>query len=125
MKAKSAHKRVEYTIVGLQLGLTCLCIVVTSCISRNFANVMSAAIGAGIVILSTLLYGRIALINNCLAYPAVALKRHQLAMLLRFMLSLILFALVAILYRQCNFVVLFVSYVVCSGSYWLSLLSRA
>ena len=89
---------------------------------KNYNNTLSVFLGGILVIIPTFIYSFTVFINGLVAYPSVALKRHQKAMVFRFLANFVLFALVMVLYRQCNFVLLFLGYIITLSGYWLSLI---
>ena len=111
-----------HKVVKTQFCLGLLCVIVVGVITRNYNSMISALTGMGLVMLPTILYAIIAFSKGVVAYPEVALGRHQKAMVMRFLLNFALFALVLIYYRQCNFLVLFITYFVTISGYWFSLI---
>ena len=89
---------------------------------KNYNYTLSVFLGGILVIIPTFIYSFTVFINGLVAYPSVALKRHQKAMVFRFLANFVLFALVMVLYRQCNFVLLFLGYIITLSGYWLSLI---
>ncbi|MFN7094365.1 MAG: hypothetical protein ACK4M7_03275, partial [Burkholderiales bacterium] len=57
-----------------------------------------------------------------IVYPTHALGSHQKAALIRFLVNMILFALVFISYPQCKVIELFLTYFVTLSGYWFSLI---
>lgn len=88
----------------------------------NYDYFISSILGSVIAIIPTFLYVKVAFVNGVINYPENALKQHKRAMKLRFLLTLILFALVFVYFRHCNFLLLFIDYIVTLSAYWINLI---
>lgn len=111
-------------IVKLQLIFGLSCVIFTAIIIKNFSGVLSAFLGLLLALMPTIAYIKIAFAKGLVDYPSVVLGRHQKAMLLKFLLNIILFALVFISYKQCNFFALFATYFITLSGYWVSLIKK-
>lgn len=111
-------------VIKFQLALGVICTLAVALITQNLNSILSALIGVALVLLPTLGYAFVAFRRGVVAYPGVALGRHQKAMVLRFILNFVLFALVIINFRQCNFLVLLITYFVTLSGYWFSLIKN-
>ena len=113
------HKVILWEVV-----LTVTFTLLVAIISKNLNSTLSAFLGGFLVFISTLIYSFFAFKRGVVAYPSIVLKRHQKAMVSRFLANFILFALVIIFYRQCNFLLLLIGYLVTIGGYWVSLINN-
>lgn len=121
MSGNTGHLVIVKKVLQLQI-LLALAVVLCAYLMRcNINDACSSIIGAVIAILPTLIYVRIAFKNGLVTSPIKALGRHQKAFFIRFALNLFLFLITFLFYRNCNFLILFISYVVVLGAYWLSL----
>ena len=120
---KSRSLAPVWRVVKLQLILAIICtlIVLMTVHSRN--AVISSLVAAMIAIIPTALYIKIAFAKGVVNYPQNALKQHKKAMVARFLASLVLFFLVCCYFRQCNFLVLFIVYIIILSAYWFSLVT--
>lgn len=122
------YKNLRFTFgqkaIRLQVGLCLTCIVVVAIVAKNFNSVVSAAVGGGLVIIPTLLYAHIVFRKGVVNYPATTLRLHQIAMVARFIANFVLFVIVCLSYKQCDFLTLFVTYLVTLSAYWLSLIKK-
>ena len=118
------HFTFSQRVIKFQLTLGIACTVMVLLVTNNLNDMLSALTGVILVIIPTLMYAFIAFRKGVIAYPVVALKRHQMAMLLRFVTNLVCFAAVVILYRQCNFPLLLLAYCVTLSGYWFSLIKK-
>ena len=121
MDYKNQHLILGQKVIRWELSLALICTLVVAVVTRNYNSIISAFLGGVLVLVPTLIYVYIAFRKGVIAYPGVALGRHQQAMVLRFVVNFVLFALVVIIYRQCNFLLLLISYFVTLSGYWLSL----
>ncbi|MBP9743351.1 MAG: ATP synthase subunit I, partial [Burkholderiales bacterium] len=110
--------------VKLQIGLSLICVVVTAIIAKNLNSIISAAVGGGLAIIPTLLYAYIVFRKGLINYPATTLRLHQMAMAVRFIANFVLFVIVCLNYKQLDFLILFVTYLVTLSAYWLSLIKK-
>ena len=112
-------------LLKLQLIIALGFSLVVLFVSKNLRDVASTGAGGLIAVIPTWGYIKIALRDKFLVgYPAQVLKRHKQAMLVKFLLSILLFALCAIFFRACNFLLLFTTYIcVILGAYMLALIN--
>ena len=111
------HKVILWEVI-----LTFIFTSLIACVSNNYNNVLSAFLGGVLVFIPTLIYSFFAFKKGIVAYPRVALKRHQKAMVFRFFANFILFTTVIVFYRQCNFLLLLIGYLIAISGYWVSLI---
>lgn len=122
MDYKNQHIILSHKVIRWELTLAGICTLVVAITTKNFNSTLSAILGGILVLVPTVIYAFIAFRKGVIAYPGVALGRHQKAMVFRFIINFVLFALVVIFYRQCNFLVLLITYLITMGGYWLSLI---
>ena len=108
-------------VVWLQLSLIFLLVTLVGAVTQSFNSILSAFMGGVSVLISTLVYGFVAFKDGIIVCPKVAFNNHQKAILGRFIANLILFILIFLLYRKCDFLSLFIAYIVVLSSYWLAL----
>lgn len=121
MSSSIKHVLIVSKVLRLQIFLALFAAVIAYLVHHHINDVHSSLIGAVIAILPTLVYTKIAFKNGLVTSPVKALGRHQKAFFVRFFLNLILFLVVFLFYRNCNFVILFISYGAVLSAYWLSL----
>ena len=109
-------------VFKLQALLGTVCIVSIWLFIHDVHDVVSASLGAVLVLVTTLIYFIVAFTKSRVTSPRQALKRHQYAMIMRFITNMIGFGAIIIIYPACNFVILIVAYVITLSSYWFSLL---
>jgi F0F1-type ATP synthase assembly protein I len=109
-------------VIKLQLGLGSACSLLVALIMQDFNSILSALLGFALALASTVVYAKVAFAKGKIAYPAHALSSHQKAALLRFLVNMVLFALVFISYPQCKVIELFLTYFVTLSGYWFSLI---
>jgi len=106
----------------LQFFLGGMAITAFSIIKHDLTATFSGILGVLLVMLPSLIYVRMTVLNKRVANPYIILGRHKKAMVVRFFSSALLFLFVVLLYRKCNFLVLFVTYCVAISSNWFVLL---
>ncbi len=124
MNYKSLQLIIGHKVILWEVVLTLIFTLLVAVISKNFNSILSAFLGGVLVFIPTLVYSFFAFKKGVVAYPGVVLKRHQKAMVFRFLANFILFALVIIFYRQCNFLLLLIGYLVTIAGYWVSLINN-
>lgn len=112
------------SVLKLQLALGACCVLIVALIAKDLNSVFSAFLGLILVLLPTLLYVFMVFRHGVVAYPKIALGRHQKAMVFRFVANFVLFLLVVISYKQCKFLWLLLTYFVTLSGYWFSLIKR-
>ncbi len=124
MNYKSSQLIVGNKVILWEVVLTLIFTLLVAIISKSYNSTISAFLGGVLVLVPTLVYAFFAFKKGVVAYPSVALKRHQKAMVFRFLANFILFALVIIFYRQCNFLLLLIGYLIAISGYWVSLIKN-
>lgn len=104
----------------MQAALGFAAILLTAVISLNWHDIVSAVLGFSLVLMSTLVYVKIAWSKKVLP-AAVVFARHKKAELYKYLTNLVGFALVFILYKQVQILALFTAYIVTLSSYWFGL----
>jgi len=122
MKNDRKHVTVVYQLVKIQLiaGLTAAAIVAAH--KHDLNTLFSAIVGLVLAISPTIVYTMVAFSGGLVTTPTIAYTRHKKAMISRFILNLLLFGLVALIYRQCDYTALLITYIVSLSGYWISLL---
>lgn len=113
-------KLVNKTLV-LQALLGLFSVVISGLIFKTTNAILSSALGCSLVIIPTLVYIKIGFAKGMIVLPSEAFRLHKKAMVAKFTANLVLFLLVIILYRKCNFLILFLTYIVTLSSNWLNL----
>jgi F0F1-type ATP synthase assembly protein I len=96
--------------------------IVIAAHTRSMNALLSGMIGLIIALISTIVGAKIAFSDGLVVAPSVAYTRHKKAMIGRFILNLLLFAVVVLVYRQCNYIALFLTYIVALSGYWIGLI---
>ncbi len=120
----SQHFNGVKNILKLQLLFGCSCIIFAIFMLKNVNGILSAFLGLLLALVPTLVYIKIAFAKGLVNYPSVILARHKKAMLLKFIINFILFAIVFIFYKKCNYFALFGTYIVTLSGYWVSLIKK-
>ena len=110
-----------WRVIKLQLILGIICTVIVLICTRNGNDVFSSILGCLIALIPTFLYIKVVFRSGVVNYPRDALKLHKKAMIVRFLTSFGLFILVICLFKECNFLVLFLTYIMSLSAYWFSL----
>ncbi len=124
MDYKNWHLILGHKVIRCELILALICICVIALFTRNYNSIFSAFLGGVLGLVPTIVYAYIAFRKGIVVYPEAALRRHQKAMVFRFIANFVLFTLVLIMYRQCNFLLLLISYFVTLSGYWFSLIKH-
>ncbi len=117
-------KNLARILVKYQLCTLIILLLITALLFKGKNNILSVLFGSLIVILSTFLYGCIAFAQGLVVKPKIAIMLHQRAMLFKFILNTMLFMLVIIFFKRCNYIFLFVSYIITQSTVWLILLRK-
>ena len=72
----------------------------------------------------TFVYIKIAFANGLIILPSEAFKLHKKAMIAKFIVNLVLFMLIIMLYKDCNFLALFLTYIITLSGNWLNLVIK-
>ena len=121
MISKHKHATTVFRLVKIQSVMGLVATVALAAYGHSINTAFSGIVGLLLAIVPTVVYAKIAFANHLVVAPAVAFARHKKAMLSRFLLNLMLFAIVLALYRKCDCVALFVTYFVTLAGYWVSL----
>lgn len=116
------RKNMKHKVVKLQFFIGLTAIFFVAVISQKLNILISAGFGFVLAYVPTVVYSKIAFAKGLVVLPHVALLQHQKAMLIKFILNLLLFGLVFLLYKQCNFMALLFVYFMTLSAYWISLI---
>jgi F0F1-type ATP synthase assembly protein I len=103
-------------ILGGSFSIICLLV------THELRDLFSAGLGFGLVVIPTLVYIKVAFAKGVIVLPHIAIGLHKKAIIYRFIISTVLFSAVCIGYKNCNFLILFLSYLVTLSGYWFGLL---
>ena len=122
------NKNQQYSVVAnlikIQLIITILNIIVVSLVFKSLTDVLSVALGSTIVIVSSIVYASIAFSYGLIVIPNIAIKQHKKAMLTKFLVNFLLFVVVITLYKKCNYLLLFISYIITQSMACIVLLKK-
>jgi F0F1-type ATP synthase assembly protein I len=118
---KSQYLQEINRIFKLQLSLGGVTIVILAIFTQNIHIVISAILGTLLVVIPAFIYLLMIVRNKWVALPEVIIKRHKNGLIFKFMVNLLLFALIFNFYKQCNLLSLFATYIIVLSSYWLVL----
>lgn len=110
--------------IGLQLGLGMFISFITLLISGILNNLFSCLLGSLLVVIPSLVYAITAFSQGIVVTPNLAITLHKRAMLIKFVINFILFILVILAYRNCNYLLLFINYIITQVCGWLILLKK-
>jgi F0F1-type ATP synthase assembly protein I len=124
LKAESQQMvALSYSKVVLLQALLGICFVVSLWLFNGSSAAVSAAIGVGIAVLSSMVYARLALVSKREADSAGAILRaHFTAEISKVVTVIVLFAVVMIFMKWVAVGWLFAAFIVASAGYWISLL---
>ncbi|MCX8514396.1 MAG: hypothetical protein ORN24_02390 [Burkholderiales bacterium] len=111
-------------VLVLELIIAIVFIGAITIITNNTNSALSALFGGVLVISSTLVYFYVAFRKGVIANSNIALKRHKIAMILKFSTNVLGFALILSLFKDCNFIIFIAAYVITLSGYWLSLIKK-
>jgi F0F1-type ATP synthase assembly protein I len=124
MKYSNSSFKIVKQILKTQLALGAIAVIILAIFRPNLNSVISATLGVSFVVVTTFIYAKIAFAKGLVLLPSVAFLRHQKAMFARFLINILLFILVFLIYRNCDFLALFTAYIVTMSSYWFSLIAK-
>jgi F0F1-type ATP synthase assembly protein I len=122
MKNSRKHIKIMYRLVMVQSVMGLLAAIIIAVHTRSMNALLSGIVGLFIALISTLIGAKIAFGDSLVVAPNVAYARHKKAMISRFILNLLLFAVVVLVYRQCNYIALLSAYIAALSGYWISLI---
>ncbi len=124
LKAESQQTvALSYAKVVVLQVLLGICFVASLWIFYGSNAAVSAAIGAGIAVLSSMVYAKMALVSKREADSASAILRaHFTAEISKVVTVIVLFAVVMIFMRWVAVSWLFAAFIVASAGFWISLL---
>ncbi len=122
MKNSPKHISIMYRLVIIQSVMGLLTAIIIAAYTHSMNALFSGVVGLIIALISTIIGAKIAFSDGLVVAPDVAYTRHKKAMIGRFVLNLLLFAVVVLVYRQCNYIALLLTYIVALSGYWISLI---
>ncbi|MFN8770945.1 MAG: ATP synthase subunit I [Neisseriaceae bacterium] len=122
-KKKVLNKELRYCL-SLQLVISVIFCLFVLLLFKNLNIAFSSIIGSMIVIITNFSYYVIAFSKGLVVKPGEALSLHKKAMIAKFALNIVIFMLVFVLYKKCNYPVLFIAYIITQSSNWLMLLKK-
>lgn len=121
MISNHKHASIVSKLVKIQLIMGLIATIALVAYRHNLNTAFSGIAGSFLAIVPTVVYAKIAFTEHLAVAPAIAFVRHKKAMLSRFLLNLVLFAIVLFLYKKCDYIALFVTYFITLAGYWVSL----
>lgn len=109
-------------LVLIQLGLGLIVSILFMLLKRNVNSTVSACLGAFMSVLLTIFSAKVAFAKGDIVLPKQAIAQHKKAMLVKWLLNILLFAVVLIFYKKCDYTALFISYSITLAGYWVSLI---
>ncbi|MCL6264538.1 ATP synthase subunit I [Craterilacuibacter sp. RT1T] len=111
-------------IVRLQFVLTAIAVLIAAVLGQgSISGAVSALLGGLTVILPALLYIRIAY-SVPRASPAVLMKAHYKAEAVKFVMTILIFAVVLLFFKDISVAAYFASYMLVVFGYWFGLLIK-
>jgi hypothetical protein len=120
----SKNLTIVWTLIKIQLTLGLVAVTAVAFFKHNANSICSGFVGLVLAIVPTVIYAKIAFGNGLVSIPVIAYSQHKKAMLSRFMLNLIFFAMVILIYKRCDYVALLLVYFVTLAGYWISLVKQ-
>lgn len=114
-------KKVRF-VVYLQLSLGSLSTIAALIVTYSLNSTFSGFLGMLVAVVPTLVYIKFAFGKGLHQLPLDVWKNHKRAMQYKFITTLLVFASIFFLYRNCNFLVLFAVYIITSLANWLALI---
>jgi F0F1-type ATP synthase assembly protein I len=104
----------------LMCGLVALIFFALADFSYN--TIASSIIGTFIAVLPTIIYAKFAFAKGLVVLPKEALRLHKKAMVYKFIANILLFVIVLGLYKKCNYIALYCSFLAALCGNWFSLI---
>ena len=99
-------------------------VVFFSIVDFSYNTVISAVIGIIIAVTPTLIYAKLAFAKGLIVLPKEAFRLHKKAMVYKFISNLLLFVVVLSVYKKCNYVALYCSFLAALCGNWFSLIGQ-
>ena len=122
MKINHGYATILSRLIKIQLTVGLIATVILAVHKNSMNTAFSGIVGLVLAIVPTVVYAKIAFANHLVVAPSVAFVRHKKAMIGRFVLNLLLFAIVLFFYKKCDYIALFVAYFIALAGYWISLI---
>lgn len=124
MNYSNSSFKIVKKILKTQLALGAIAVIILAIFRPQPNSVISAILGVSFVVMTTCIYAKIAFAKGLVLLPNVAFIRHQKAMFARFLINILLFTMVFLIYRNCDFFALFTAYIVTLSGYWFGLITK-
>lgn len=125
MLSNSRHTTTVSRVIKIQLVLGLIATIILVMHKQSLNTVLSGVVGMLLATASTIFYAKVAFAKQLGISPLLAYARHKQAMIARFTLNILFFAIVLFFYKSCDYIALFVTYFITLAGYWLSLIVRA
>lgn len=121
MISNHKHAAIVSRLVKIQLIMGLIATAVLAVHKHSVNTAFSGIAGMFLAIAPTVVYAKIAFAGHLVTTPGATFVRHKKAMLSRFLLNLVLFAIVLFLYKKCDYIALFAAYFIALAGYWVNL----
>lgn len=121
MISNRKYRTTVFKLARLQLVMGLVVTVSFAAYKQSLNTAFSGIAGILLAIIPTVVYARVAFGKRSVEIPVVALSRHKKGMIARFLLNLVLFAVILFFYKKCDYIALFVVYFIVLAGYWVSL----
>ena len=111
-------------LIKIQLIVSMAIALMVLIVFKNAVDTASVVFGSLLVVLPTTIYRGIAFRKGLVVSPKTALIQHKKAMVAKFMLNCLLFIILIFVFKHCNFLFLFISYIITQGIAWAVLLKK-
>ncbi|MBY0380237.1 MAG: ATP synthase subunit I [Burkholderiales bacterium] len=105
-----ARKNKKY--IFLQMCVFTIVFVGLYTLTKNINTAFSCLLGCIIVFTLNIIHLRVAFYKGFVVKPKEALIQHKKAMFLKFVANIILFITLILLYKNCNYLALFLGYII-------------
>lgn len=109
-------------VLKIQLFISLCMLFICTMMTKDINAIISLVIGSGLIIFLTIVSYYITLKNNLIVLPKIAIKNHKKSAIYKFSINIIAFIFVYLLYKNCNYLWLFLGYSATQLSFWISLL---
>ena len=105
----------------LQVCVCMIMIISSYTLTQSMNLVFSCLLGCVFVFVLNVIHFRVAFSNGLILKPKKALLQHKKAMFLKFVVNIIIFITIFIYYKNCNYLALFLGYIITQFSGWIIL----
>lgn len=116
------HITIVYQVVIIQLIMGLLAVLIFVANKHTTDTLVSSFVGLALAIAPTIVYTKIAFGRGLFLAPNTVYLQHKKAVISRFILNLLLFSVVLLVYKHCNYAALLTTYIAGLSGYWISLL---